>query len=103
MATDTPVDIGSLIWSDPDIHGGRPLLAGTGLSVSTVALRYRAGETAEEMREDLGTDVPLSHFHAAIAYYLANREQVDADLADEAALHDRLAAEARAGGRPTGR
>jgi hypothetical protein len=35
-------------------------------------------------------DIPLSHIHAALAYYLANRDQIDAELAADAKQHDRL-------------
>ena len=86
MLTDTPIDIGSLITSDPAFRGGRPCIAGTGMSVREVAARYRAGETAEEI-----SDIPRSHVHAAIAYYLANRAQIGAELDEEAALYEQLA------------
>ncbi len=102
MSTDAQVDIGSLIVSDPSFRDGNPRIAGTGVSVHAVAARYRRGETAEQIAEDLD-GIPLSHIHAAIAYYLANRDRIDAELASEAELYDRLAAEhPRTDGRPTG-
>jgi uncharacterized protein (DUF433 family) len=94
MASEAPVELGTLIISTPGVHGGRPCLAGTRIPVLTVAAHYRTGESAEQIAEHL-PHAPLSHIHAAIAYYLANRERVDAELADEEALYERLAAESR--------
>jgi uncharacterized protein (DUF433 family) len=89
VAARATVDIGTLIYSDPQFRGGRPCIAGTGRSVHAVAARYLQGQSAEQIAADI-PDIPLSHIHAALAYYLANREQVDAELAAEAAEHDRL-------------
>jgi hypothetical protein len=36
--------------------------------------------------------IPLGHFYAAVAYYLANKSVVDADLARDIALYDALSA-----------
>lgn len=89
MAARAPVDIGTLIYSDPRFRGGRPCVAGTGMSVHAVAARYQQGQSAEQIADDV-PDIPLSHIHAALAYYLANRDRIDADLAAEAAEYDRL-------------
>ena len=92
MATHSHVDIGALIYTDPDVRDGRPCLAGTAMSVHAVAARYRDGETAEEISADL-PDIPPSHLHAAIAYYLADRDRIDAELDAESTSYDELAAE----------
>ena len=75
MSTDAIVDIGSLIVSDPEFRNGKPCIAGTGMSVHAIAARYRQGESAEAIAEDL-FDIPLGHVYAAIAYYLANRARL---------------------------
>ena len=101
MAAPTVVDIGSLIYSDPGYRHGKPCIAGTGMSVQSVAIRYQQGMSAETMAADI-PDIPLSHFHAAIAFYLANRARIEADIAADEAEGDRLEAEfklARAAGR----
>ena len=59
------------------------------MSVHAIASRYAAGQSAEEIAADI-PDIPLSHIHAALAYYLANRTQIDAELEAEAAEHDHL-------------
>jgi uncharacterized protein (DUF433 family) len=89
VTTHPPIDIGTLIYSDPQFRHGRPCIAGTGMSVHAVASRYLDGQTAEQIAADV-PDIPLSHIHAALAYYLANRDQIDAELAAEAAEHDRF-------------
>lgn len=94
MQSSAPIDIGSLIVSDPLFRNGRPCIAETGMSVHAIAVRYRAGEDAETIAAHL-FDIPLSHVHAAIAYYLVNRARVDAELDEEAALYDELAARSR--------
>jgi uncharacterized protein (DUF433 family) len=89
MTTSTPVDIGTLIYSDPNFRDGRACIAGTGMSVRSVARRYLGGMTAEEIADDI-PDIPLSHFYAAITYYLANRERMDAEMAAEDEEAERL-------------
>jgi uncharacterized protein (DUF433 family) len=92
MATVT--DIGTLIEQTPDICGGRPRIAGTGVSVRRIAGWYSLGLTPEE----IATEVPhlsLAQVHAAIAYYHANQEAMDAEMAAEKAEADRLEREHR--------
>ena len=43
------VEIGTLIDSDPAIRGGRPKIAGTGLTVSVIVRCYTTGMTPEEI------------------------------------------------------
>ena len=54
---------------------------------------YNLGCTPEEIARKIG--LSLAQIHAALAYYHANREVIDADLADEAAEYDRLAEQHR--------
>ena len=87
MATLT--DIGTLITQTPEICGGRPRIAGTGVSVRRIAGWYKLGHTPEE----IVTQIPhltLAQVHAALAYYHANRDEMDAEMAAEAADADRL-------------
>ncbi len=92
MATGT--DIGTLITQSPDICGGRPRIAGTGVSVRRIAGWYKLGQTPEE----IATEIPhltLAQVHAALAYYHANQETMDAEMAAEEAECDRLEREHR--------
>ena len=95
MKSTAPFDIGTLIEATPDVYGGRPCLAGTRFPVLQVAVHYREGMTPEAIAGTYdGIDSVL--VYAAVAYYLANRAQMDAEIAEEEALHDRLAAEQKA-------
>jgi len=83
------VEIGSLIDRDPEIRGGRPKIAGTGVTVMRVAGWYKLGLTPEEIAAEYG-HLSLAQIHAALAYYHANVDEIEADLADEDALAHRL-------------
>ena len=85
-------DIGELIARNPEIRQGRPILAGTGVSVRSVAVRYKRGLTPEQIAASYG-HLSLAQVYAALAYYHANREEIEADLADEDQLYDRLVSE----------
>ncbi|MCI0488781.1 MAG: DUF433 domain-containing protein [Blastocatellia bacterium] len=82
-------DIGTLIAASPDIRGGRPHVAGTGMTVMRIAGWHQLGCSPEEIARKTG--LSLAQIHAALAYYHANQEAIDTDLADEAAEYDRLA------------
>jgi len=80
MATVT--EIGSLISRRPDIRGGRPCIAGTGVSVRRIAQWYNMGLVPEEIARKFG-HLSLAQIHAALAYYHANQSEIDADLKAE--------------------
>jgi uncharacterized protein (DUF433 family) len=83
------IEIGSLIDRDRDIRGGRPKIAGTGVTVMRVAGWYKMGLTPEEIAENYG-HVSLAQVHAALAYYHANPEEIEADLTQEEAYAEVL-------------
>jgi uncharacterized protein (DUF433 family) len=91
--TATWTDIGKLITQTPDICGGRPRITGTGVSVRRTAGWYKMGRTPEEIVDQYG-HLNLAQVHAALTYYHANRETIDAELAEEEAEYDRLASAA---------
>jgi len=80
MATVT--EIGSLISRRPGLHGGRPCIAGTGVSVRRIAVLHNRGEAPEEIASNFG-HLSLAQVHAALAYYYANKAEIDADLEAE--------------------
>ena len=96
MASTAPFDIGGLIESTPDVYGGEPCLAGTRFPVLQVAAEYAAGLSAEEIAESYAGLV-LVKIHAAIAYYLANKSVIDAQLRERTEANMRAAREAHPG------
>jgi uncharacterized protein (DUF433 family) len=87
MATVT--DIGTLIVRTPEIRGGRPRIAGTGVTVRRIVGWYRLGLSPEEIVDQYG-HLSLAQVYAALAYYHANQEEIEADLAAEEAEAERL-------------
>jgi uncharacterized protein (DUF433 family) len=92
MATVT--DIGSLIFRKPGLHGGRPCVAGTGVTVRRIAVLHNMGETPEEIAANYG-HLSLAQVHAALTYYYANKAEIDADLEAEEREYDDLARQNR--------
>jgi len=90
--TSTPTDIGTMIACDPALHGGRPLLAGTGVSVRAIALDSNRGFSPEEIAADR-PPLSLAQVFAALAYYHANKADIDADIRAEAVAYDEGAAQ----------
>ena len=88
--TQTRVDIGSLITSNPEIQGGRPLVAETGTTVGHIVTLYKQGYSVDDIVADKDY-LTLAQVHAALAYYYANPQAIDTDLAEEEAEYDRLA------------
>ncbi len=79
-------DIGRLITRDPLLRGGRPVLTGTGVTVRRIVGWYQLGLSPDEIAAEI-PHLGLAEVHAALAYYHANRAEVDADL-DEQELLD---------------
>jgi uncharacterized protein (DUF433 family) len=82
-AAPSATQIGSFIESHDGVHGGRPCIAGTGVSVRRIALWHNAGLVPEEIVRKFG-HLSLAQVYAALAYYHANRDQIGADLESEA-------------------
>jgi uncharacterized protein (DUF433 family) len=85
------VEIGQLIERRPELRRGRPILAGTGVSVHRVVGWSKLGKSPEEIAENFG-HVSLAQVHAALAYYHANREEIEGYLQEEEAEAEYLEA-----------
>ena len=86
---ETVTGIGSLISSEPSLRGGRPCIAGTGVSVRRIAQWHNMGLIPEEIVRKIG-HLSLAQVHAALAYYHANKAEIDSDLEAEAQAADAL-------------
>jgi uncharacterized protein (DUF433 family) len=96
----TLTDIGSLITQSPDICGGRPRIAGTGVSVRRIVGWYKLGWSPEEIADRIG-HISLAQVHAALTYYHANQETMEAEIAAEEAEADQLEQAHRQARNPT--
>ena len=67
-----------VIIRNPALRGGRPIIAGTGVTVRTIVGHYKLGLTAEEIANEMNLD--LAGVYAALAYYHLNRNEIEADI-----------------------
>ena len=82
-------DIGTLIIQTPEVRGGRPRIAGTGVTVRRIVGWYKLGLTAEEIVAEI-PHLTLAQVYAALAYYHVNREEIEQDIAEEEAVATQL-------------
>lgn len=72
----------NLIVHDPALRNGRPVIAGTGVTVRTIVGHYKLGLTAEEIADEMG--LQLAGVYAALAYYHLNKTEIEDDIAANA-------------------
>jgi uncharacterized protein (DUF433 family) len=73
-------DAGPRIVSTPGTCSGKPRIAGTRIKVQHVAIWYeRMGMSPDEI-VSTWPHLTLADVHAALAYYYAHRERIDADI-----------------------
>ena len=89
MTTIATVDIATLITSSPDIRGGKPRIAGTGVTVHRIVGWYKLGLSPEEIA-DCFEHITLAQVYAALAFYHANQALIDEQMAAEEAEADVL-------------
>ena len=82
-------DIGSLIVTNPEIRHGRPCIAGTGITVHRIATWYKLGYNPEEIARRYG-HLTEAQVYAALTYYHANRNEIEAEIAADEAEADRI-------------
>lgn len=76
------VDIGSLIVSSPSFRGGKPHIAGSGITAHRILRWYKQGFNPEQIADDY-SHLTLAQIYAALAYYHANQTIVEAELKTE--------------------
>lgn len=75
----TLTEIGSLIARNSALRGGRAIIAGSGISVRAIAIDSNGGLSPEEIAADR-PHLSLSQVFAALAYYHANKPEIDSDI-----------------------
>ena len=74
----------NLLTRTPGVCGGRMRIDGTRITVHRIAVLYKQGQNAEEIAQTY-PHLSLSQVYAALAFYHANRDEVEAELsADDA-------------------
>lgn len=86
------VDIGCLITTATELEAGRPMIAGTGTSVRRIVALHKQGYSPDDIVADKDY-LTLAQIHAALAYYYANQQAIEQDLAEESTAYDRLASQ----------
>ena len=89
MARTVTTDIGTLVTSTPDVRGGQPRIAGTSVTVQRIVGWYKLGLTPEQIADEFG-HLSLAQVYAALAYYHANRDEIEAAIAAAEETADRL-------------
>jgi uncharacterized protein (DUF433 family) len=82
-------DIGAFIVRSPEIRGGRPRIAGTGVTVRRIVGWYKLGLNPEEIADEIG-HLTLAQLYSALAYYHSNSDEIEADIALEEIEAERL-------------
>ena len=78
------------ITRKPDVRGGRPCIAGTGLRVTDIIMSAQFGEcTRSEIAAEL--EISLAQVDAAFNYYEKNKAYIDGDIQRQFETFDRLA------------
>ena len=75
LATKT---LDGLIAKNPEIHNGRPVIAGTGTTVRAIAIMVKQGYSPEQITGEL--PVSLAQVYAALTYYHLHTEEIEADI-----------------------
>ena len=84
----------SMIDINPQLRGGRPIIAGTGTTVRTIVGLYKLGLVAEEIATQL-PHLNLAQVYAALTYYHLNTAEIETDI--EADSEEALMQSAAAG------
>ena len=90
----TMTEISGLITSNPSIRCGRPIIAGTGVTVNRIVGWYQLGLSPEEIVREI-PHLTLAQIYAALAFYHANRNEIDVAMAAEDAEAEQLEMAAR--------
>lgn len=79
MITAAPT-MDELIERNPQLRGGRPIIAGTGTTVRAIAGLYKLGYVAEEIVTQL-PHLALAQVYGALTYYHLHTDEIEADIA----------------------
>ncbi len=61
------------------VQGGRPIIIGTRIAVSTIVIYYKQGKDVDEILE-LYPHLTAAQIHAALSYYYDCQEEIDKEV-----------------------
>jgi uncharacterized protein (DUF433 family) len=68
------------IVSDPAKHGGKPYIAGKGITVQHIAALSNLGWTVQDLTEEF--ELTAGQVYAALSYYADHKEEMDQAIRD---------------------
>ena len=74
------VTLDAMLARSPDVCGGRIRIDGTRITVHRIATLYKQGQNAEEIAQTY-PHLSLAQVYSALAYYHANRAEIESELA----------------------
>ena len=63
------------------VHGGRPTIRGTGVSVQTIAEQTKLGRSPQQIVEDFDGVLTLAQVYDALSYYHEHESEIEQDIA----------------------
>jgi len=63
------------------VHGGRPIIRGTGVSVQTIVEQTRLGRSPVQIVEDYEGVLTLAQLHDALSYFYEHQAEIEQDIA----------------------
>ena len=79
----------AMLVRSPEICGGRIRIDGTRITVHRIATLYKQGQSPEDISQTY-PHLSLGQVYAALAYYHANRAEIESALAAADAQYDEL-------------
>ncbi len=79
---------GMLVRTD-DVCGGQIRIDGTRITIHRIVTLYKQGQSPEEVVQTY-PQLSLAHVYSALAYYHANREEVELELVTADTQYDEL-------------
>jgi uncharacterized protein (DUF433 family) len=83
------IALDTLLTVTPDVCGGRIRIDGTRITVHRIASLYKQGQNPEDIVQTY-PHLSLGQVYAALAYYHANRPEIESELAAADVLYDAL-------------
>jgi uncharacterized protein (DUF433 family) len=68
------------IVSDPAKHGGKPYIAGKGMTVQHIAALSNLGWTVQDLTEEF--ELTAGQVYAALSYYADHKDEMDRAIRD---------------------